>query len=118
MQLRRDSRVVRWAYLWESSVPYRTSLCAIFWRTVLWTPLKMIAPLGILSFCLRMAWLYPLDWAIGTGVFIGIVLAVGCIAWVQYRFEHRDVWADKKPSVLRDGFRAVKSKVCPIVDLL
>ena len=37
MELSRDSRLVRWAYLTDTR-PNQTSLCALFWRSVLVSP--------------------------------------------------------------------------------
>lgn len=44
----RDTRI-RWAYLFEEIKPAQTSTCALFWRTFVLTPLKLLAILGAVT---------------------------------------------------------------------
>src|SRR5688572_26100468 len=43
MELHKDQFIVRWAYPPFMRRPYRTSLCAVFWRAVLFMPLAYLA---------------------------------------------------------------------------
>ena len=36
---------IQWAYLFEEVRPLQTSTCALFWRSVVLTPLKLLGPL-------------------------------------------------------------------------
>ena len=50
--------VIRWAYLWEELKPLQTSTCALFWRSAVLSPLKVLAPvcfagLGVISILWR-----------------------------------------------------------------
>jgi ribosomal protein S27AE len=38
------SALIQWAYLFEEVRPMKTSTCAVFWRSVLVTPLKILGP--------------------------------------------------------------------------
>lgn len=55
-----NSLIVRWAYLGNDVRPLQTSSCAIFWRCVVWTPLKVLFPLlvglNILTLIVMGAW--------------------------------------------------------------
>ena len=43
MTLSRDSRFVRWCYLFSDiGPPFRTSLCVLFWRGFVWTPFALL----------------------------------------------------------------------------
>lgn len=132
MVLERHSRIVRWAYLHDKDVPERTSLCAIFWRSVLWTPLGLFCKVAITIWTIGwLMWLAFLafDWAITnwpttlrilTVVFLGAVLVVGCVvatritSWL--RTQERPIRAIKE-SPIYQGAVAVKSKVCPLVEI-
>lgn len=38
-----ESRLIRWAYLFEEAVPRQTSTCALFWRRFVMSPIKIVA---------------------------------------------------------------------------
>lgn len=119
MELKRDSRIVRWAYWsWFSDRPSRTTLCAIFWRAVLLTPLQGLLVIVSLPIWIPV-WLY--DRYASTPV----------TKWRRRRKaarrERDQAWWDARlnapspqPSawhVLWEGAKAVKSKVCPLVTI-
>ena len=48
MKLQSNSVLLRWAYLWaDRGIPSQTDLCTVFWRSVVWTPLKLLLPTAI-----------------------------------------------------------------------
>lgn len=118
MKLQSQSNIVRWAYLLRER-PFRTSLCALFWSAVLITPamciaLVLISPVLLPVLGVRYVW-------------------TSCFrkpfrAWQTQRTqdEMRRYWAKyeerqkpKEPSaftVLFHGAKAIKNKVCPIVE--
>lgn len=124
MKVRRESRVIRWAYfLSDRVVPDQTSLCPLFWRVVLITPINIALPLAFFG---AVGWLLVeafIKAPLVTGGIIAIcafAIAVGfSIAWVERALKKRAKrCVDAAPSVLFDGFRAVKGKVCPIVKIV
>ena len=52
MKLSKESWVIRWAYLFDkdSQIPPVTNACAVFWRSVLLTPLPFVGVLLVLGF--------------------------------------------------------------------
>jgi ABC-type sugar transport system permease subunit len=112
MKLNRNSRAFKWAYLWEN--PYyvhHTSLCNLFWRTVLITPLKLAFPLVIAACLVVVAWSEPLNTLIVLAIVIS--LPTTCILWDGVRRRYNN----KEPGIIVGGFKAVKSKICPIVSI-
>ena len=118
MELPRESWIVRWAYLWEGYTPHQTSLCALFWRTVALSPLKVFMLGCVLALIGSAVYDYPWQSVALVGVVASILGAMILIAWLvdEVEFRHRQRQPEQ-PSVVRDGFRAIKGKVCPIVTL-
>lgn len=126
MNLKRDSRIVRWAYLTDDCSPPRlTSLCALFWRCVLWTPVRLTIALtvvgGLVGGILLVAWkIWPVTVALAV---------IGLSVWALIRFDLDDVRTDAldrrldaatarvSRSVIWQGAKAVKSRVCPLVTI-
>lgn len=110
MTLDRDSAVVRWAYPLETP-PEGTTLCALFWRVVLWTPLKIVGPtflaLGVPSALFLLGMLAPEVIVLALIVPLFVVAVAGIGVGI-------DMFRDR-PSVIKDGFYAMRSTVCPIV---
>lgn len=123
MTLDRNSWIVRWAYLYKDrgDIPARTSLCPLFWRTVFLTPfIKIALPASVLGFLLSRFWFYPKESFRFIGVVIALGVAVALAAWVNdtvVRHRREREYRTEEPSVIRDGFRAIKSKVCPFVEI-
>ena len=115
MQLAANNRLVRWAY-WYDNRPERTSLCVLFWRSILVTPL-----VGLLVVVTIPLWATAMLW-----------YKYGekpCKAWARRRaqasYDKRltrlNVQRDNPPDpsalkILWLGLLAVKRKFCPIVD--
>lgn len=121
MKLQRNSRVVRWAY-WGERVPERTSLCAIFWLTVLVTPMKILICLCLVWIIGPAVWFFPLRISALIACMAIFVAVVWLGGWIEEqarkrRFNRPDD-DEPKPSVLIDGLKAVKGKVCPIVEIV
>lgn len=123
MKLKKSDRIVRWAYLLEDTgPPSRASLCTIFWRAILITPLKLAALVAIASLlsyaayaAYRLArfggllvWRHPL----GLVSIALMILAGYCAAGYIDRWPCR-----RRPSALVAGAKAVKDKVCPLVEI-
>lgn len=114
MKLKRESRLVKWAYFLADSVPSRTSLCVLFWRVVLITPLKILF-IGAVTFLVgralfriaEVAWAYPLHAA----AFLTIVVSLLVYAY------RRETSIDPPESVVLEYIRAKKQKVCPIIEI-
>ena len=118
MNINRNSFVITVAYFFtmEWDIPKRTSLCVLFWRTVL-SALVMLAIsamigtlLGILG---AIVWEKPLEVA---SLVIAIVMvgAVGalCLRWVINRE------TSESQTLAGKYFRAVKDRVCPVVNIV
>lgn len=117
MKVDRYGRLVRWAYWGEASVPFQTSLCVLFWRTVLWTPLK-----GATLLLVGGGLLY----LVGDAIWVtkGAVIVIGALAgWTLYALiwflprTFRRLADSTERSVVWQGAKAVKGRMCPIVEL-
>lgn len=116
MELPRESWIVRWAYLGSQYVPERTSLCALFWRVVLVTPLLISAFITLCGALAFMVYRHPQPAAAVVGVAaMTAICLLGGAALHDWREGKKD--KPERPSVIRDGYRAIKRKVCPIVTL-
>lgn len=122
MELKRDSRIVRWAY-WEwfnHRPPARTTLCAIFWRALVLTPLQ-----GLLVVVSAPIWI-PV-WVYDRYAFKPLTrwrTRRNQARWERERarYEARRNAPPPTPQpsawrVLWEGAKAVKSKVCPFVTI-
>lgn len=122
MYLNRTDKIVRWAYFTyeptngHCNAPKLSSLCAIFWRSVLWTPLKLLFPVACLVALCGVAWAKPKDFIEGAGIVIGVLGLIVLIAWLSDN-QGPIVAVNEKldDSVLWQGLKAVKSKACPLV---
>lgn len=128
LRLDRNSKLVQWAYFdlddlrFGSYIPKQTSLCAFFWRCVLWTPLKLMMPITAIGFIGMGLWLLgqkfwanpPLFWAV---FWLGAASA-GFIHLIRTaaRVEAPEPMT-KASTVLLEGIKAIKSKVCPRIEL-
>jgi hypothetical protein len=108
VKLQLDSRVVRWAYLFEDKVPDRVSLCPLFWRVVLLKPLHVG---GAVFFLTVTSPLWAPIWAC-------------CKLWDRYMKDsgRADRLSDHiveryDNSVLVQRAIAFKTRVCPIVEI-
>lgn len=120
IRLHRWSRLVQWAYLWEDGVPYQTSICPLFWRTVLLTPLKVGVPLGVLLLLVFWAVYYTRNMLFAVVIIIGVVCGVGVITGVSEllsRAHRRLGSAWREQSVVYQGFRSIKARMCPLVEI-
>ena len=104
MKLSRRSWIVRYAYFMDEPVPYRTSLCALFWRCVALTTLK-----GALVVLLTPV-VFPI---------------VGISVLVERRRQRRLQQGISTPTLAerweesstREVFSAIKHRVCPLIEL-
>lgn len=122
VKLSANSRIVRWSY-WRlfSRTPSRTTLCRLFWRAVLVTPLQGVLVVVSAPFWVPV-WVYC------------SYLQEHVDAWLRARMEaqwrrDRERYDRKRqtsqsadePSawrVLWEGAKSVKSKVCPLVEIV
>lgn len=119
MILQKQSNVVRWAYLGRGR-PHRTSLCALFWNAVLITPvlcsiLLFISPIALPVLGVRYVWVTYLRKPFRTWLLQREDAALE--RWEKRYFAKQN--KPKQPSafkVLFLGAKAIKNKVCPIVD--
>jgi hypothetical protein len=118
MELKRDSWLVKWAYLGEHINKWsdtHTSLCALFWRSVLFTPLKLAVPLGMVGVIAVMAYHEPMSALV---VFGGVLIALAltaAVAFVSAYVQERGT-SDQSPVVVQ-MLKSVKGKVCPMVTI-
>ena len=111
MRLSVNNKLVRWAY-WFEDRPNQTSLCNLFWRSILLAP-----------FVLLMAILFV--WLWGPVVLYGKYGKQPVDAWFRRREQRAyDYWTEHEndpspdPSVLTLlwlGLVSIKNKVCPII---
>lgn len=125
MKLSKHSRIVKWAFLFSGShKPSRTSLCAIFWRCVFLTPFTVLSIGTFVGFILAQFWLKPLQ-AFGVVATIAALIGFGYgCAVIDDRIKARRaerlerLSTVRKISPLREGARAIKSRICPIVEIV
>ena len=122
MELQKNGRAIRWAYMFEDFTPCQTTLCAMFWRTVMITPLKLAFLASIISLVLYTVFWIPVHiwgwW--GLLAFPGIITLLAGIPWISYEYtEWRSIRVDahKEPSVIIEGIKALKSRFCPIITI-
>ena len=135
MTVSSKSKLVRWAYLFEerhprydpktrsdiySNIPSRVSLCGLFWRSVLLTPVLLLIVLAVGGFVVgAIGIIFYRVPMIPVGIaFIaagGYVLHLLLTKGVMDRIE---VFAQPtRSSLLWQGLKAIKSKFCPIIEI-
>jgi hypothetical protein len=134
MRIGNDAWIVKWAYLFSSRTPVRTSLCAFFWRCVLVTPLICAVIAAVIS---GLAWGLYVALIVKGFWWVATIAAVLFAAWyVADRSgalrsagfkvaDAIDAIADTRPIrqgqwavvVLWRGLKAVKAKMCPVIEL-
>lgn len=118
MIIKRNSKLIRWAYLFNDDVPCYTSLCPLFWRVVLVTPFKVVIFLAIIGavvggFCILIK-TSVVRWDITFPVLGGILFIVYVIH--TWKLSHSED-EEEKPSLIKEYAKSVKNKVCPIVEI-
>jgi hypothetical protein len=125
MTLSYNSRIVRWAYFFNSYVPSQTSLCKLFWKTVLITPL---IGLGIGGVCGFLLWLITYvglykntKFTLVSIAFIGALILYVNFANKKVKRAIEDtcesIGIKVQESILWQGMKAVKGKFCPIIQI-
>jgi hypothetical protein len=126
--LNRSSKFVRWTYFLNTGhrPPQQTSLCAIFWRGCVLMPLLaalciagagailfLLVKVGIFSWHHLRAVLFGLAGALST---VTILVVGSYYALPKKVMNAVDSTIEKfSKSVVVGGFKAVKSKFCPII---
>jgi hypothetical protein len=112
MKIRRSSLLFKWAYLFEPhNAPYRgVSICPFFWRVVLFSPLKILIPLGTIALLG-----YGVIFATGAvltvvGLAVGIMAAIAALFWL---FDDSRI----NPGLVVAFYRARKENLCPTIKL-
>jgi amino acid permease len=115
MRLDRDALIVRWAYLFEkrSRWGWQTSLCALFWRAVLLTPLKLLLPLTAVAFLGWAVYANLVETLKVVGIMAFIFITTAAIVGAIEVLKSDTV----RESVVWQGAKAVKGKFCPIVQI-
>lgn len=123
MQLSRNSWLVKWAYFLEDA-PSRESLCTLFWRVVLLSPIKLASIATIIGLFITALFVIPiigLGWwgLLVTPGTIGVI-ALGVFVYEKRRDRRRLAMpsSTKPSSAIVEAYRAFKDKYCPIIDLL
>jgi len=103
MEIDRKSRFASFVYFVpiDGQVPYQTSICALFWRSML------LAPFG---------------WLAISGIFVVVSPFIGLL-WLHEKIGKPNpfpiigskVQESMLTQVVREWFYAVKNRVCPIV---
>ncbi len=140
MTFERKSRLIRWAYLFESDyrIPSMTKLCPLFWRVVLVSPLKVVIPSAIVGAILyglfRLAVTHP---GILVSALAIVVVSIVTVVWLDNNKPAAQAFFSKvgdtfsgiihKPidavvesdffSVIVQGFKAIHKQVCPLVTI-
>jgi len=144
MEFQSDGWVVKWAYLLSEGYPPRqTTLCELFWRCVLVTPVGSILCVALIllvcagpSFVVAAFAHFVTGWEVALLVLmpIGLLLSLNLfsddgraqlcreVAWVASVPDFRDVREVRVVrniaevgSVIVGGLLAIKSRICPIV---
>jgi hypothetical protein len=120
MRMSCTHRLVRWAYFAASYTPAQTNLCAVFWRSVLVTPLKLLGLAFFLYFVVYALLIYPVLalgwWGLLSGPIVAGLLMLSVLAsdWFRRCPSTSD---SGQPSVLATTFRAMKARYCPIIEI-
>lgn len=105
MTLKPSNWLVRWAYVCETP-PSRTTLCALAWRVVALTPLKIGVPLFLAGGYAYLLYAFPWDTLRATGAFVGGGGLISTVMMLVVRFED---------TFLYTAYRAIKDRYCPLV---
>lgn len=124
MKIQRSSRFVRWCWSASDFAPlHHTTVCELFWRGFVFTPLTWIARVGALIFVLGLVGL--IAWEIATTPVIvwglgGVVAVIALPIWAIYT--KRRVFGEPTHSVVAqvvvERAKAWKQRVCPLVELV
>ena len=119
MKVNTKNWLFRWAYLFKMDRDYvhTTTLCALFWRSVLLTPAVIgliAAPVVAVAYqtALNGWWWLGLRTLIVTGCAIGFIGVIALCAWLDGEPSPK---RRKEPSVIREAIRGIKERYCPIV---
>ena len=129
MTLNRESRLVRWAYLWESRIPDYTNLCALFWRVVWLSPVKILSTMILIGLVLFVFGFF--GWLAFTAfVFVAnivqLVAMLGAVAlfllavswWLEFKGTDLLTFAEEMMDTeLAQGAMQMKRGICPIIEL-
>lgn len=103
MKLTRSNWLLKWAFLGES-LPYRnTTLCALFWRIVLFTPMKLIVAGSLVGLLLIFPW-FDLGWK-AIFLYLGVAGFFGVDALVGYA------------GFIGEAVKGIKEKYCPLIQI-
>lgn len=74
--MKRNSKLVKWAFWGELETPYETDTCSLFWRSVLLTPLKIAVVcvvIGVAAWAIlyQGLWLHPQIFFTTGGIAVG-----------------------------------------------
>lgn len=116
--IKESGLLARWAYLLSDYTPCQTTLCTLFWRSVLLTPIKLIGVgvfLGALLYVL--IWLPFKEFGL-FGPLIAPLFTGFLVLWFIVLGKIKERWSDNdypEPSIIMEGLRGIKEKYCPIV---
>lgn len=118
MNLKRNSRIVRWAYFTADNIPYQTSLCPLFWRIVLLTPMKIIVTSACVGAVLRGIGIIGYQAITHLNITFPVIGAILFISYLVHisRLSVQS-YEEPRPSLVIEYIKAKKRKICPIVDL-
>lgn len=119
MELNERSWLIWWAFLFSEETPDQVSLCALFWRCVLRTPLTLLIIGFVVSIIIATVIADFKLVATITGLFAGLILVLflTCTVgdWVKdWRRGYRYLPLEEQPILMR-GYKAIKGKYCPII---
>lgn len=118
---------------WHTNIPATTSLCAFFWRTFVFMPLltagSVAIAAGIIGGVGLFIYRYPFDFLAISGIVLTtLVIVFGAAHATRTKTAKRIASKAKKRMldpiiyastwrVLVEGVKAIKGKVCPIIEL-
>lgn len=118
MDLKRDSLLVKWTYLTrEYSPPSQTTICRFFWRAFFFMPLLALMAMAVVAGIGYAIYKNPGEFGILVGI---LALIVAIVAVGSYLEESGiplpgELKNKVRGSILVQGFKSVKSKICPII---
>lgn len=121
MELKRNSRLVKWAYKFSDfGPPDSTTLCRFFWRAFVFMPLVWLFIVGSVGLVVGgigvLIWQNLLTTVKVAGFLLSLVAVVGFVAYHVYYTEWTEVTLNSiNRSTFVQGVKAVKSKFCPII---
>jgi hypothetical protein len=121
MKLQRNSWLIRWAYFGADYVPRQTTLCALFWRIILLTPLKVAFLITLGCMVVWTMFITPFKafgwWGllVTPSILLLLWLLIVICSGIKWLFSRS--LDSENASIVSETIDGFKHKFCPIIEL-